>query len=210
MRAGSWLTAFSTLAIIAPIAGATASGFSIGNVAFRDCYTTAAFGKKTDSSVCTGALSALGLTNWQRAGIYVNRSVIRLRAFDYGGALADADAALTLNSRLAEAYVTRGVALLGTDRAAEALAALDRGIDLGTQRIHIAYYNRGIAKELLKDARGAYNDYKASHDVRPDFTLGVEQLARFRVVRYARASEPSQFISTGSGLGAAETPSAMP
>ena len=69
------------------------------------------------------------------------------------------------------------------NRAQEALVSIEVGLDIGITRAYLAYYNRGAAKEKLGDIRGAYYDYRASADLRPNFALATEQLSRFRVIQ---------------------------
>ena len=64
----------------------------------------------------------------------------------------------------------------------DALADIDKGISLGSNRLEIAYYDRAIVQEALGNIRAAYQDYKKATEIKPDFTLALEQLARFRVV----------------------------
>jgi Tfp pilus assembly protein PilF len=52
---------------------------------------------------------------------------------------------------------------------------------MGLDKVHLAYYNRGLAKEKLNDARGAYADYRKALELDPNFTLASEQLQRFLV-----------------------------
>jgi tetratricopeptide (TPR) repeat protein len=82
---------------------------------------------------------------------------------------------------LSEPYVNRGAALINMDRPQEALRDLDTAITRGLEKIHLAYYNRGLAKEKLNNARGAYEDYRKALELDPNFTLASEQLQRFLV-----------------------------
>ena len=116
-----------------------------------------------------------------RGATYINRSVVRLRVHDYNGAIADCDLALTRVPTIGEAYVNRGAALLNLDRAQDALVDLNKAITLGLDKVHLAYYNRGLTKEKLNDVRGAYEDYKKALELNPTFTLAADQLKRFTV-----------------------------
>ena len=50
-----------------------------------------------------------------------------------------------------------------------------------SDKVHLAYYNRGLAREKLNDPKGAYADYKKALELQPDFTLAADQLKRFTV-----------------------------
>ena len=91
------------------------------------------------------------------------------------------DLGLTRAPTIGEAYVNRGAALLNLDRPQEALTDLNKAITLGLDKVHLAYYNRGLTKEKLNDARGAYEDYKKALEIDPTFTLAADSLKRFTV-----------------------------
>ncbi len=86
------------------------------------------------------------------------------------------------NQRLAGTFVNRGVLLVQEGRAAEAIADLDKGIALGPEEPERAFYNRGLAREDLKDIKGAYADYKMASEIRPGWEPVQNELTRFRVV----------------------------
>ena len=100
---------------------------------------------------------------------------------DFNGAIADVDQSIQRWPQLSEPYVNRGAALINLDRPREALTDLDKAITMGLEKVHLAYYNRGLAKEKLNDARGAYADYRKALELDPNFTLASEQLQRFLV-----------------------------
>jgi tetratricopeptide (TPR) repeat protein len=126
----------------------------------------------------------------------VNRAVLRMRAGDNSGALADADMAASISPNMGEAHVNRGAALLNLMRPDQALEAIDLGLDRGTKRLHLVYYNRAAAKYLLGDIPGAYYDYLASTEANPDFALATEALSHFEVVTQpsADAGEPGEDV----------------
>ncbi|MSP93673.1 MAG: hypothetical protein EXR00_00240 [Alphaproteobacteria bacterium] len=154
----------------------------IGGGVAAQCYATAEFGDPSAAfDLCTKALNDPYLSVRDKAATFVNRSVVRLRARDYRGAVADTDQSITRFSNFGEAYVNRGAALLNLDQPQDAMSQFDKAISLGLDKVHLAYYNRGLAKEFLRDARGAYLDYKKALELQPDFTLAADQLKRFTV-----------------------------
>ncbi|HEX3944381.1 MAG TPA: hypothetical protein VHW69_09870, partial [Rhizomicrobium sp.] len=60
---------------------------------------------------------------------------------------------------------------------------INRGIEMGSNKPHIAYYDRAIADEALGNVRAAYQDYRKAVEIEPNFALASEQLSRFKVVR---------------------------
>jgi tetratricopeptide (TPR) repeat protein len=183
MRAVTLLTA----SLFAVIAGAAqAQVIVLGDTSAASCYQAAEFGTmgmNEGFNVCTQALAVPGLSLRDRAGTYVNRAVIRIRAGDYDGAISDTDASIRLVPAMGESHVNRGAALLNMSRPAEALAAIERGLQLGSGKQHLVFYNRGAAKELVGDVRGAYYDYRHAVELDPGFLLAQEQLTRFQVIR---------------------------
>ena len=170
--AGSLLLASQANAVIIVIGGGVAT----------QCYATAEFGDPaTAYDLCSKALADPYLSVRDKAATFVNRSVVRLRARDYRGAVADTEQSISRFSNFGEAYVNRGAALLNLDQPQDAMTNFDKAISLGLDKVHLAYYNRGLAKEFLKDARGAYLDYKKALELQPDFTLAADQLKRFTV-----------------------------
>ena len=121
------------------------------------------------------------MTVRDRAATFVNRSVVRLRARDYAGAVADCDQSITRLPTIGEAYVNRGAALLNLEKPQDAMTEFDKAIKLGLDKVHLAYYNRGLAREKLNDPKGAYADYKKALELQPDFTLAADQLKRLTV-----------------------------
>lgn len=154
----------------------------MGGGAGAQCYATAEFGDPFAAfDVCTKALADQDMSVRDRAATYINRSVVRLRVHDYAGAMADCDLSIARYPNLGEAYVNRGAALINLDMPKEALESLDKAIKIGLDKVHLAYYNRGLAREKLNDARGAWEDYKKALQLDPTFTLAAEELKRFSV-----------------------------
>lgn len=164
---------------------ANAQVIVIGGGLAEDCYWAAEYRADLTRgfNTCTRALQIGRLSLRDRAASYTNRAVIRIRAGDFDGALADSDRSISLITSMGESHINRGAALLELDRAQEALTSIEIGLDIGITRSYLAYYNRGAAKEKLGDISGAYYDYRASADLRPDFALATDQLSRFRVIQ---------------------------
>jgi len=182
MRSLKFGLALGALACVLSASQSQAVTIVLGGGLAAECYATAEFGDpSTAFDTCTRALSNRELSVRDRAATYVNRSVVRLRVRDYSGALADCDQSIARWPDLAEPHVNRGAALINLDRPRDALSELDLAITRGLDKVHLAYYNRGLAKEKLNDARGAYLDYRKAQEIDPTFTLAGEQLQRFLI-----------------------------
>jgi len=164
----------------------------LGNGLAEDCYNAAEYGGDPANGVqtCSLALDQAALSIRDRAATYVNRGILKARTSDTQGALGDYDAGLALDPDLAEGYVDRGSTLLAMKRYDEALAAINQGIDKGTKRPYIAYYDRAIANEGLGNLVDAYKDCSKAVELKPDFTLAKDYLARFKVVRQPASETP--------------------
>ena len=77
--------------------------------------------------------------------------------------------------------LNRGVALLALKRAEEALGPINQSIEIGFDKLYLAYFNRAMAKEDLGDIKGAYEDYRKALELEPNFVLAANELKRFRV-----------------------------
>jgi tetratricopeptide (TPR) repeat protein len=147
--------------------------------------TAAAEGRMTPGDaigVCNEAILSGVTPPEQVAGVLVNRGVLLMTLNRSADALQDFDHVLATAPDHAEALVNRGAILLSEGKSREALADLDRGIALGPERPERAYFTRGMAREDLKDVRGAYADYKMAETLSPGWPPVVEELSRFKVV----------------------------
>jgi tetratricopeptide (TPR) repeat protein len=155
----------------------------IGSGPARACYEAAKAGRTELSALldCETAISSQELGARDRAATVVNRGVIHLLRRDSGKALADFDRAIAWRPDLGEAYVNRGAALILRGDFAGAVASINRGLELGAEDPHEAYFNRAIARERLDDIRAAYEDYRRAAELKPDWALPRQELARFTV-----------------------------
>jgi tetratricopeptide (TPR) repeat protein len=133
-------------------------------------------------TACNDAITSGIVDKRDLAATFVNRGVLLLTMKRWAEARQDFDRALEIDPDAAEALVNRGAILLAEGKAAEAIADLDRGIALGPERPERAYYQRGMARETLKDFKGAYADYKMADSLRPGWDLVAVELSRFKVV----------------------------
>jgi tetratricopeptide (TPR) repeat protein len=158
----------------------------LGNGLAHTCYEAAEFGgNPTDGiTACTQALEQMALPVRDRAATLVNRGILYSRLEEPQTAIADYDKGIEMEPNLGEAYVDRGAALIVLTRYDEAVQDIDKGIALGSNRLQIAYYDRGLAEEALGNVREAYESYKKATEIEPGFALASSQLARFKVVRH--------------------------
>ena len=184
----------SLLVAFAVVTAASVPGHAavtvLGNGLAAGCFQAAEFGGDPKSGVqtCSDALEEEALTVPDRAATYINRGILRARADDSFGALADCNKGLKLNAGMGDGYVDRGTVYIVLQKYDDALTDINRGIAMGAHKPQIAYYDRAIVNEALGNVRAAYLDYKKAVEIEPNFTLANEQLARFKVVRKDNAS----------------------
>jgi tetratricopeptide (TPR) repeat protein len=183
MRTLKYAAAALALGLVFAAGEARAVTVVLGGGLAVECYATAENGDPNQAfDTCSRALRDPGISLRDKAATYINRSVVRLRVRDYNGAIKDCDQSIQRTPGLSEAYVNRGAALINLERPREALTELDKAIRMGLDKIHLAYYNRAMAKEALNDVRGAYNDLRKVVEIEPSYTPAIEQLKRFTVV----------------------------
>ncbi len=172
-------------AIITALLGpaAFAQVFVVGGGMAADCYDAAKTGstRLSAETICTQALRSEVLSRSNRAATYTNRGVIRMRDGDYDGALDDYAKAEEIDGDQGAIYLNRGAALIYMKQFGEALAPLNRAIELETQDLYAAHYNRAIAKENTGDIAGAYEDFRTALELKPEWEIAERQLSRFSV-----------------------------
>ncbi len=164
---------------------AMASSVVLGSGLARNCYL------QTENDVsstrlaietCDKALTGEAMTLATRAGTFVNRGILYMRSGEIDRAVRDYDAALRIDNELGEAFLNKGAALIVSQDFEGGMRMLDTAIALGTNDLHAAHYNRGLARERLGDIEGAYGDVIRALELRPAFAPAEVQLTRFKVI----------------------------
>lgn len=128
--------------------------------------------------ICTRAIDESGEN---RAVSYNNRGVLYFAMGDFDAAIDDFDQAIALRESVGQFHINKGLALVREQRWQDSIAAFDRGITLGGDKLDEAYYNRGIANEETGNITRAYYDYKAAADLNPSWEAPRDELKRFSV-----------------------------
>lgn len=159
----------------------TGARTTIGAPNATACMAALAAGDSSDEAMafCNRAVESENLPRATRLAIRINRGAMHLRRREGTEALADFDAVIATDRRNAEAYLNRGMALIMINQPGQAVASITQALSLGVQNPHIAYFNRGAAREQLGDLRGAYEDYTTALEIRPDWGPANQELARF-------------------------------
>jgi tetratricopeptide (TPR) repeat protein len=180
----------AALAPLAPAANALAQDPSAepraatiigGDANGRRCGAAIAQGVTDDNALrdCERALRYPRLSREAEVQIRVNLGVMRLRRGEHQMAVDLLDAVIADFPRSAEAHMNRGAALLQMRQYGPAVTAFTEALSLGVAEPHKAYFNRGAAREGMRDLRGAYEDYSTALEIRPDWGPANAELARF-------------------------------
>ena len=158
---------------------------SIGNSRARSCYLAAKNGFASDELIklCSTSLDEENLSLKDRAATYDNRGIIENKLGRLDQALSSFESAITIDASLGDAHVNRGTVLIRQKKYEDALSEINKGIGLGMAFLHIGYYNRAVAEELLGRYRDAYYDYMHTLELEPGFTAAQERVKLFRVIR---------------------------
>lgn len=131
-------------------------------------------------SWCDTALADPAMNH--RAALLANRGVVKVRLGDNRGAMADYDAAIAMDPKLGDAYVSRAGLLTAMHRYDEAKADIAQAMALGAGNLPAAYYSRGVIAEETGNVKAAYEDYSRALALKPDYAAASRELARFKVV----------------------------
>jgi tetratricopeptide (TPR) repeat protein len=179
--------AAAAAALLASMPVHAASVISVGLKPAQECAIAAAKSDALTRRQTNNALAACNeavagdLSHVAMAGTLVNRGLVLASAGRADAAMADYDAAIAQDPRLASAYITRGAALLHTARYDAARADFNQAIALGGDNLHLAYFNRGEAQESAGNLVAAYHDYRKAQELAPAFKPASIELARFQV-----------------------------
>jgi len=163
---------------------------SRGSGLAHDCFLIAKTGRDPRGGVdtCSQALREEMLNVKDRAATHDNRGVMLDQLGQDAAALEDFNTAIQLNPALGDSYVNLGSMMIKQKRLDEALAQINKGLDLGMSFPHIGYYDRAVAEQLMGRYREAYYDYKKVLELEPDFTQASERLKDFKVIRAPKPS----------------------
>jgi Tfp pilus assembly protein PilF len=176
----------ATLATVALCAGGAHAAVTVFGGGMAQACSKAAFDGRSDAGsirVCDEALSTEMLERHDRAGTYINRGVMKLRAHAFEAARADFDTAIAMAPTIGEGWINRGAVSVAQKRFRDGVSDLTKGIDLGVREPEKAYYNRALAEEGLDDEKSAYLDYEQAIAIKPDWDLPHQELLRFTVTR---------------------------
>jgi tetratricopeptide (TPR) repeat protein len=151
----------------------------------RDCYLTAKAGidLKYGIQTCTAALKNDPLDLHDRAGTYVNRGVLEAAMHQVDDALSDYNTSISIMPDLGDAYLNRAGIFIWQKHFDQAIADANHGLELGSDRPYVGYYNRALAEERLGQFKPAYQDYQKTLELEPKYAPAAERLQDFVVTK---------------------------
>ena len=172
---------------LVPVSALAQSMTVIGGGSYaHDCYTAATFAASMNSAshddmqVCSNALQYGSLSQRDLLATLVNRGIVAVALEDYQQAVQDYERAVTLEPQSGEVFVNRGNLFFMGDAFDKAVAEYSTAIRMGLNKEHIAYYNRGLAYEKMKDPENAAADYRRASELAPQWNQPQDKLERLK------------------------------
>ena len=153
-----------------------------GNSYARDCYTSASVVSRihTESvsgvATCTRAIEYGRLSTRDLLATYVNRGILYVAKNEFDRAASDYDTAVKLKPPTGEVYVNRGNLSFLKKSYTDAISEYGKAVDLGMDKIQVAYYNRAIVQERLRDFDAAEADYRRAIEADQDWFMPKAKL----------------------------------
>ena len=192
MRRSLLILGAALLAALAPKAVQAQTIVSMGQGLAHDCliYAKSGVRPREGVQVCDQALTREAMMTKDRAATFDNRGVMLDMVGETDKAAADFRQAMALDPTLGDPHVNLGSMLIKQKRYDDALASINKGIELGVSFPHIGYYDRAVAYQMMGKYKEAYFDYKKVLEIDPNFVQASERLKDFIVTR-APAKAPS-------------------
>lgn len=188
MRHGTVPTALLCGFLLLASAHAGAQSMTVigGDSYARNCYAAATFAATMNSAshqdleTCSNALQYGALSPRDTLATLVNRGVVAVALEDYKQAVSDYEKAVELDPTTGEVYVNRGNLFFMGQAFDKAVAEYSTAIQVGLGKEHIAYYNRGLAYEKMKETENAVADYRRASELAPEWTRPQEKLEKLK------------------------------
>lgn len=161
------------------------SMFIIGGDSFaHECFTASNLAvqlnsaSEADINKCNRAIKHSALKKRDLIATYVNRGILFAAMEEYQLAGKDYQSAINLEPGTGEVFLNLGNLYFIDQKFISAINQYDKAISLELGKVHIAYYNRGMAWENLGDKDKAESDYRQAIDLLPEWTTPQKRLKR--------------------------------
>lgn len=156
----------------------------IGNGIAKDCYYAVKHTKgarASDLKTCKKALEDLSLARKDRAATHVNIGILYMRDRRYDKSMGHFDTAKRLTENVPEIYINMGANYIYSGEYERAISVLNQGIELGTDKMPEALFNRAMAYDNLKQYTKAYKDLRAALKLREDWAPALLAIENYDV-----------------------------
>ena len=169
-----------------------------GDDTARNCFAAASVAARRDHSDpgevagCTRALEHSRLSDRDRMATFVNRGILYLALRELERAEADFNAAIDLDPASGEVFVDRGNIAFIRRFYDRAISDYTRALELGLEMDHIAYFNRAMAQEHLRNFEDAKSDYRRAMELEPKWykpRIRLDSLMQASAAQPAAAAE---------------------
>ena len=163
-------------------AGAQSMTVLGGDSYARECYVAASVAARSHFSTreginnCTHALQYGKLSLRDLLATHVNRGILYMGQKEFDRAAKDYETAVGLNPPTGEVFVNRGNLSFLVNAYSEAINEYTRALELGLENDHIAYYNRAMAYERVRNFDGAAADYRRAIELQPEWYMPQARL----------------------------------
>ncbi len=161
-----------------------AQSLVLGDGKANACYLSVRHGDQGRSTTirnCTEALNSFDLAHKDKAATHVNLGILYMRSGDNAKARQHYDMAISMTPDMPEAYINNSAALIYMGEYASAVEAINKAIDLGTNKMPEALYNRAMAYDHQKQYGKAYKDLKQALVLRPDWQPALRAIDNYEV-----------------------------
>ncbi len=138
------------------------------------------FASREELEACDRALEYGYLKKKDRAGTYINRGILATALSRFQEAFRNYHQAMTIMPEMPEAYIGRGNIYFLAGKLDESISDYTRALELDLGREHVAFLNRGMAYEKLKQYDAAEEDYRMALEAVPDWKLAQQKLSLVR------------------------------
>ncbi len=163
---------------------AFAQSLVIGDGGAQECYYSVKHGDPGRASTITNCELALrdpNLSKKDEAATHVNLGILLMRAKEYDNAHKNYKLAIDMQPKLSEAYINYAANLIYLGDFDQALQASNKGIELGTNKMPEALFNRAMAYDNLDQYNEAYADLKKALTIRPNWQPAVKAMGNYEV-----------------------------
>ena len=161
-----------------------AQSLVLGDGKANACYLSVRHGDQGRSTTirnCTEALNSFDLDHKDKAATHVNLGILYMRSGDNIKARKHYDMAISMTPDMPEAYINNSAALIYMGKYARAIEAINKAIDLGTNKMPEALYNRAMAYDHQKQYGKAYKDLKQALVLRPNWQPALRAIDNYEV-----------------------------